>query len=80
VNNPWTPAFATEILSPDRWQSVKLWIYGHTHFSNDFDKNGVRVVSNQRGYVLPGNIQPNKSGEKGEHMFDSSKTIDISLG
>ncbi len=27
-----------------------LWVYGHTHVSADFLKNGCRVVSNPRGY------------------------------
>lgn len=27
-----------------------LWVYGHTHWSMDFRLDGVRVLSNQRGY------------------------------
>jgi predicted phosphodiesterase len=27
-----------------------LWVYGHTHVSADFLKNGCRVISNPRGY------------------------------
>jgi predicted phosphodiesterase len=29
---------------------VKLWIHGHTHHCVDYQENGTRVVSNQRGY------------------------------
>lgn len=55
-NNPWGSAFATELLddSGDSWEDVKVWVFGHTHFTTDFVKNGIRVLSNQRGYVLPG--------------------------
>ncbi|KAH6662844.1 ser/Thr protein phosphatase-like protein superfamily, partial [Halenospora varia] len=54
VNNPWSSAFATDILKEGEWENVKLWVFGHTHFSTEFEKFGVKVVSNQRGYVLPG--------------------------
>lgn len=32
--------------------AVKLWAFGHTHYSYDFkdDKTGTRVVANQKGY------------------------------
>jgi predicted phosphohydrolase len=29
---------------------VRLWIYGHTHKSNDYKINSIRLISNQRGY------------------------------
>jgi len=29
---------------------VALWIHGHTHTSVDFELNGTRIISNQRGY------------------------------
>ncbi len=31
---------------------VRAWFYGHTHYSNDQNFNGVRVVSNQHGYFM----------------------------
>jgi predicted phosphodiesterase len=31
-------------------KNVFLWISGHTHWSYDFEKNGVRFISNQLGY------------------------------
>ncbi|KAK0744251.1 Metallo-dependent phosphatase-like protein [Schizothecium vesticola] len=55
AQNAWTAAFATDILSSGKcWTPVRCWIHGHTHYSGDFKKHGVRVASNQRGYVLPG--------------------------
>ena len=71
LNNPWTSAFATDLLSDgDSWTLVKYWVYGHTHYSAEFERGGLTVISNQRGYVLPG-----RDGDEG---FDTSKTIDIS--
>lgn len=55
AKNPWSPAFATDILSNGYWTNVKAWIFGHTHYTTELlTKGGVQVVSNQRGYVLPG--------------------------
>lgn len=77
--DPWTSAFATDLLLRGDWTGVKTWIFGHTHYSTDFVLSGVRLVANQRGYVLPGG-----SGEGGIatrkssiHDFDSSRTITI---
>lgn len=52
AQSPWRFAFGTDILSevPD---VVKIWVFGHTHYSVDFKESGIRVTSNQRGYVLP---------------------------
>ncbi|WNF55380.1 metallophosphoesterase [Pseudomonas sp. SG20052] len=35
---------------PELLHKADLWVYGHTHVSADFLKNGCRVVSNPRGY------------------------------
>lgn len=44
-------AFVTEMsLQPCWGKPLKLWAYGHTHRCVDFLREGVRVVSNQRGY------------------------------
>ncbi|MCJ0878009.1 metallophosphoesterase [Pseudomonas sp. JI-2] len=43
-------AFANDwehLIGGDR---VALWIHGHTHTSVDFELNGTRIISNQRGY------------------------------
>ena len=64
ANNPWNPAFATDLLpsaamtesriSSSLLSNVRCWIFGHTHFTTDFKRYGLRLMSNQRGYVLPG--------------------------
>jgi hypothetical protein len=46
---------------------VKIWIFGHTHFTTEFKDRDIRVVSNQRGYVLPGNKEPKE--------FDAQKVV-----
>jgi len=44
-------AFATELTTHRVWASpILLWAFGHTHFNSDQVLNGIRVVSNQRGY------------------------------
>jgi predicted phosphodiesterase len=40
-----------ELMDGDR---VALWIHGHTHHCVDYEMNGTRVVSNQRGYPNEG--------------------------
>lgn len=63
----YTPSFWSDLeylMKPER---VGLWIYGHTHTNKRFEVNGVRVVTNQRGY--PGELGP-ASG------FDRNHTIE----
>ncbi|TGO70582.1 hypothetical protein BELL_0702g00050 [Botrytis elliptica] len=77
-NNPWGSAFATELLgdSSMSWVDVKVWVFGHTHFTTDFEKDGIRVLSNQRGYVPPGNER--KKDEKFEETaFDPKRVFGI---
>jgi hypothetical protein len=51
VDSPVTPAFATELTTHPVWAPpISLWAFGHTHFNSDQVRNGIRVVSNQRGY------------------------------
>lgn len=50
--SPWSCAFGTDLL-PQVSTGIDAWVFGHTHYSTDFRHQGVRVVSNQRGYVLP---------------------------
>ncbi|KAJ5164775.1 calcineurin-like phosphoesterase [Penicillium coprophilum] len=66
AHNPWSVAFATELLTQP-WNGVDTWVFGHTHYSTEFKEKGIRVVSNQRGYVLPW------SNEAKE--FDAKKVI-----
>lgn len=77
-SNPWTPAFATDLLNQEGWAGVKIWVFGHTHYTTDLRRNGIRVVANQRGYVLPGSAAQREEGEKAKkdaHHFDAAMTI-----
>jgi len=53
VDDPLNPAFHNAfdelVASP-----VVAWIYGHNHYSVDHIVNGVRLISNQRGYPNEG--------------------------
>jgi hypothetical protein len=61
-------AFSTELTGETCWTSgkVKLWAFGHTHWSCDFERNGVRVYSNPRGY-----------GNEGSENYDSGKVVEL---
>ncbi|PYI32911.1 calcineurin-like phosphoesterase [Aspergillus indologenus CBS 114.80] len=69
--NPWRFAFGTEILAKTS-EGVSVWVFGHTHHSTEFKAGSVRVVSNQRGYVLPW------SNPTAEANFDVRRVIRIS--
>jgi len=65
--NPWNSAFSTDILESQlaKWngvENIKFWVFGHTHWCADFQSGNMRVVSNQRGYVLPDALM--KSGSE----------------
>jgi len=60
-SNPWSSAFATDLLEgPEKscLNDVQWWISGHTHHSAELVRGTVKLVSNQRGYVLPTESQP----------------------
>ncbi|KAF8912094.1 Ser/Thr protein phosphatase superfamily protein [Gymnopilus junonius] len=62
-------AFATELATKESgiWGSpVVMWAFGHTHWSCDFIKEGIRVYSNQRGY------------KDGGPEYDPRKALDLS--
>lgn len=70
--NPWSVAFGTDIL-PQTQAGVQAWVFGHTHYSTDFREGPVRVVSNQRGYMLPWSNSKNT-----QDRFNVRKVIRIS--
>ncbi|KAI0651953.1 Ser/Thr protein phosphatase protein [Trametes meyenii] len=44
-------AYHTELTGGPCWKEpVKIWAFGHTHWACDFERQGVRVVSNPKGY------------------------------
>lgn len=77
VGNPWSSAFATELLGDACWSEVKAWVFGHTHFTTQFERNGIKVLSNQRGYVLPGSKEGNNKQRNGKMEFDVRKVIHV---
>jgi predicted phosphodiesterase len=50
IDSPQGPAFVSALDRLFDGRRVPLWIHGHTHHSVDYEINGTRVVSNQRGY------------------------------
>lgn len=73
ANNPWSSAFATDIISQiSKSSGVKVWVFGHTHYTTEFRDRGIRVVANQRGYVLP--WTDSKGSKDG---FDVGKVIHV---
>ena len=82
-DNPWSAAFATDIIDDHKWRNsgIGCWVFGHTHYTTDMVKEGVRVVSNQRGYVFPGQQQEGKSKDKrklaGHQEFDVCRVIEM---
>lgn len=69
--NAWRFAFGTDVL-PQFSDGVKAWVFGHTHYTANFKEGPVRVVSNQRGYVLPWN-----DAKKTDDGFSVRKAIRI---
>ncbi|KAI0639503.1 Ser/Thr protein phosphatase protein [Trametes polyzona] len=64
--SPIGSAFSTELVGGPCWKpQVKVWAFGHTHWACDFEREGIRVVSNPKGY---------KGGGTG---FDPEKVVVI---
>ncbi|KAH9928347.1 uncharacterized protein B0H18DRAFT_1118030 [Fomitopsis serialis] len=64
IGGPTNSAFATELSMDDIWSPpLAVWAFGHTHWSCDFERRGVRVVSNQRGY------------KEGDPAFDAATVL-----
>ncbi|KAG5291483.1 serine/threonine phosphatase [Histoplasma ohiense] len=94
--NPWSSAFATCLLLGRKEISylddVQWWVFGHTHNSTESICGQVKLVSNQRGYVLP-NKEKNGSqilgsfpstvlnlwgyGRQKQNAFNARKTIEV---
>ncbi|KZT67410.1 Ser/Thr protein phosphatase superfamily protein [Daedalea quercina L-15889] len=67
AGGPSNSAFATELSTEaDIWAPpLVLWAFGHTHWSCDFERRGVRVVSNQRGY------------QEGDDSFETATVLQL---
>lgn len=71
-------AFSTDICNTGQlWRPVKYWMFGHTHWTTQFRVNGIQLVSNQRGYVFPGNTCLVVEKQLPKHTFDPGRTIQI---
>lgn len=81
--NPWSSAFATNLLPEPVFSNVQWWIFGHTHFTTKFRKGQIRLISNQRGYVIPGHESPvrktplRESLRQRDDQFDARKVIQV---
>ena len=90
--NPWSCAFSTDLLEDKALADTQLWVFGHTHFTSDFKQGQVRLVSNQRGYMINGlplrgersknptasQSSPSKKIKRTTHKkFDVSKVVKI---
>lgn len=55
IGSPLSSAFATDLLGTDGnplLSDAQWWIFGHTHYCTEFSKGNVKLISNQRGYVI----------------------------
>lgn len=85
VNNPWTPAFATDLLPRLNTDRVKTWVFGHTHYTTELNSGGVHLIANQRGYVFPGSkLEAIQSTQKWpwktkpeRHQFDPERVVKL---
>ncbi|KAH6838572.1 Metallo-dependent phosphatase-like protein [Chaetomium sp. MPI-CAGE-AT-0009] len=79
VGNPWSPAFATDLVQQEGWGGVKAWVFGHTHYSSRMSRNGIQLVSNQRGYVLPGRPALRKEGGNVKNWEDFDPALVVAV-
>ena len=52
-HSPINCAFSSSLehLFREKGTTLHTWIFGHTHYNNDFVMRGTRLVADQRGYV-----------------------------
>ncbi|KAM0430959.1 hypothetical protein ACHAPT_005593 [Fusarium lateritium] len=74
VKVPYKTAFSTDVLQAREFmQGVAMWMFGHTHFTTEFQRGGIKVVANQRGYVL-GYKGPTLEDTRG---FDDGRVVEL---
>ncbi|KAF5693315.1 Ser Thr phosphatase superfamily protein [Fusarium denticulatum] len=74
ANAPYKTAFSTDVIQAREFmRGVQVWMFGHTHYTTEFKKGGVKVVANQRGYVL-GYKGPTLENTKG---FDDERVVEL---
>ncbi|KAH7318102.1 putative calcineurin-like phosphoesterase [Stachybotrys elegans] len=77
AKKPWSSAFATDVLQGSGWSKVKTWVFGHTHYTTTFMRNGITVAANQRGYVFPTEKKRPKTNPDLSHEFDETKFVTV---
>ncbi|KAF9776043.1 hypothetical protein IL306_005820 [Fusarium sp. DS 682] len=74
TNAPYKTAFSTDVIQAREFmRGVAVWMFGHTHFTTEFKKGGVKIVANQRGYVL-GYKGPTLENTRG---FDDERVVEL---
>lgn len=78
-DSPIKSAFATHLLCDTRagpWSQVRYWVFGHTHWTTQFKVKSIQVVSNQRGYVFPGNnVRLQVKAQAPNHTFYANRIV-----
>lgn len=55
ANNAWNSAFSTDLIGNEQYPAlsdVQCWVFGHTYYTTCMKLGNVKIISNQRGYVL----------------------------
>ena len=65
-DQPYTPAYASDLDDLVVASGAALWVHGHTHLARDYRLGATRVVSNPRGY-------PDQNGDS----FDAGLVLEV---
>ncbi|KAH7382415.1 ser/Thr protein phosphatase superfamily [Phaeosphaeria sp. MPI-PUGE-AT-0046c] len=80
VDAPWATAYGTDILAKGNWTGVRRWLSGTTGRTCELEKNGVTIVSNQRGRKgedVTGLLKDGMSERQKVGLFDVMKVVKI---
>ncbi|OAL03265.1 ser/Thr protein phosphatase superfamily [Phaeosphaeriaceae sp. SRC1lsM3a] len=80
VDAPWATAYGTDILAKGNWTGVRRWLSGTTGRTCELEKNGVILVSNQRGRKgeeVTGLLKDGMSERQKVGLFDVMKVVRI---
>jgi hypothetical protein len=80
VDAPWATAYGSDLLTKGHWSGVKMWVSGTTGRTCEFEKNGVTIVSNQRGRKtedVTGLLKDGISERQKAGLFDVMKVVKI---
>lgn len=79
IDSPWSSAYGTNLLTAE-FSDVKTWVCGATGRTSKFKKDGIKVVSNQRGCAgeeVKGILKDGISEKEKEGLFDVMKVVKI---